>query len=35
MMVRYGGVMEYLEELMTDGKVRWKTKHRLLAEGEL
>ena len=35
MMVRYGGDMEYLGELMTDGKVRWKTKHRLLAEGEL
>jgi hypothetical protein len=34
MVVRNGGDIEYLGELMRDGRVRWKTKHRLLAEGE-
>jgi phage replication initiation protein len=35
MMVRYGGDVEYVGGLMKDGKGRWKTKHRLLAKGEL
>jgi DNA relaxase NicK len=32
---RNGGDLGYIEELLNDGKARWKTKHRLLAEGEL
>jgi hypothetical protein len=32
---RHGGDLAYIEELLRDGKARWKTKHRLLAGGEL
>jgi phage replication initiation protein len=35
MMIRSGGDVEYVGGLMKDGKGRWKTKHRLLAKGEL
>jgi len=35
MNTRYGGDLAYLERLMKDGRVRWKTKHRLLADGKL
>ena len=35
MMVRYGGDMEYVGGLMKEGKRRFKTKHRLLADGKL
>jgi len=35
MMMRSGGDLAYVENLMEDGKKRQKTKHRLLAEGKL
>jgi hypothetical protein len=35
MMVRYGGDVEYVGGLMKEGKRRFKTKHRLLADGKL
>jgi len=35
MMMRSGGDLGYVENLMEDGKKRQKTKHRLLAEGKL
>lgn len=35
MTARYGGDLGYVERLVKDGRVRWRTKHRLLAEGEL
>jgi phage replication initiation protein len=35
MMVRYGGDVEYVGGLMKEGKRRFKTKHRLLADGTL
>jgi len=35
MMVRYGGDVEYVGGLMKEGKRRFRTKHRLLADGRL
>jgi len=34
MTARHGGDLGYVETLVRDGRVRWKTKHRLLATGQ-
>jgi len=34
MMVRYGGDVEYVAGLMKHGRGRWRTRHRLLAQGD-